>query len=100
MRCFEFLSNRQRQVVFFCFASVLLVTSVNAEEEWLSRSQRILNALDGQAKPTWLEGNPYQLEANRQAMEMMQNSNAMQSISASSNPLDKAVIPHPGNRSK
>ncbi|MBS4050660.1 MAG: conjugal transfer protein [Methylomonas sp.] len=96
MRYFEFLSNRPRKVVFFCLANVLLVTSVNAEEEWLSRSQRILNTLDGQAKPAWLEGNPYQSEANRQALEMMRNSNAMQSISASSNPLDKTVIPHPG----
>jgi len=96
MRYFESLSNRLRQVVFFCLANVLLVASVNAEEEWLSRSQRILNALDGQAKPAWLEGNAYQLEANRQAMEMMQNSKAMQSIPASSNPLDKTVIPHPG----
>lgn len=96
MRYFEFLSNRPRKVVFFCLANVLLVASVNAEEEWLSQSQRILNALDGQAKPAWLNGNPYQLEANRQAMEMQQNSNAMRSISASSNPLDKTVIPHPG----
>lgn len=95
MRYFEFLSNRSRKVVFICLANVLLVASVNAEEEWLSRSQRILNALDGQAKPAWLEGNPYQSEANRQAMEMVQNSKAMQSISASSNPLDKTVIPHP-----
>jgi len=95
MRCFDFLSNHLRQVVFFCLANVLLVASVKAEEEWLSRSQRILNALDGQAKPAWLNGDPYQLEANRQAMEMVQNSKAMQSISASSNPLDKTVIPHP-----
>ncbi|QPK61665.1 conjugal transfer protein [Methylomonas sp. LL1] len=96
MRYFESLSNRPCQVVFFCLANVLLVASVNAEEEWLSRSQRILNALDGQAKPAWLNGNPYQLEANRQALEVIQNSNAMQSISASSNPLDKTVTPHPG----
>lgn len=96
MRYFDFLSNRPRKVMFFCLANVLLVASVNAEEEWLSRSQRILNALDGQAKPAWLEGHPYQSEANQQAMEMMQNSNAMQSISASSNPLDKTVTPHPG----
>ncbi len=96
MRYFDLLSNRRRQVVFFCLANALLVASVNAEEEWLSRSQRILNALDGQAKPAWLEGNAYQLEANRQAMEMMQKSNAMHSISASSNPLDKTVIPHSG----
>lgn len=96
MRYFESLSNRPRQVVFFCLANVLLVASVNAEEEWLSRSQRILNALDGQAKPAWLEGNAYQLEANQQAMEMMQNLKGMQSISASSNPLDKTEVPHPG----
>jgi conjugal transfer pilus assembly protein TraW len=96
MRCFDFLPNRPRKVVFFCLANVLLVASVNAEEEWLSRSQRILNALEGQAKPAWMEGNAYQLEANQQALEMMRNSNAIQSISASSNPLDKTVVPHPG----
>ncbi|WP_445366680.1 TrbC family F-type conjugative pilus assembly protein [Methylomonas sp. BW4-1] len=96
MRYFDFLPSRPRKVVFFCLANVLLVASVKAEEEWLSRSQRILHALDGQAKPAWLEGNPYQSEANRQALELIQNSNAMQSISASSNPLDKTVIPHPG----
>lgn len=96
MRYFDFLSNRPRKVVFFCLANVLLVASVNAEEEWLSRSQRILNALDDQAKPAWMNGNPYQSEANRQAMEMMQNLKAMRSISASSNPLDKTEVPHPG----
>jgi conjugal transfer pilus assembly protein TraW len=96
MHCFDFLTNRPRKVVFFCLANVLLVASVNAEEEWLSRSQRILNALDGQAKPAWMNGNPYQSEANRQALEMMQSLKAMQSISASSNPLDKTEVPHPG----
>lgn len=96
MRYFKFLSNRPRKVVFFCLANALLVASVNAEEEWLSRSQRILNALDGQAKPAWLEGNAYQLEANRQSLEVIQNSNAIQSISSSVTPFDKPVVTHHG----
>ncbi|MGY6275298.1 TrbC family F-type conjugative pilus assembly protein [Methylomonas sp. MgM2] len=96
MRCFEFLSHRPRQIVFICLANVLLIASVHAEEAWLSRSQRILHALEGQDTPVWLNGNPYQLEANRQAMELMQNAKAIPSISASSNPLDKTLGPNPG----
>lgn len=95
MRCFELLSNRPLRVVFICLANGLLMVSVHAEEAWLSRSQRILHALEGQTKPTWLNGNPHQLKANRQAMELMQNAKAIPSTSASSNPLDKTLGPNP-----
>ena len=43
----------------------------HAEEEWLTRSQNILNALEGQTRPAWLDSNPYQAEAKKQALEIV-----------------------------
>ena len=43
----------------------------HAEEEWLTRSQNILNALEGQTRPAWLDSNPYQAEAKRQALDIV-----------------------------
>ena len=43
---------------------------VHAEEDWLSHSQNILNALEGQTRPAWLGSNPHQNEARQQALEI------------------------------
>ena len=43
----------------------------HAEEEWLTRSQNILNALEGQHRPAWLDSNPHQAEAKRQALDIV-----------------------------
>lgn len=42
----------------------------HAEEDWLSHSQNILNALEGQPRPAWLDSNPHQNEARQQALEI------------------------------
>ncbi|WP_228375633.1 MULTISPECIES: TrbC family F-type conjugative pilus assembly protein [Methylomonas] len=47
---------------------------VTAEEAWLTRSQQLLNTLQGQAKPAWLENNPHQLEARQQVLELFNTS--------------------------
>ena len=50
---------------------------VQAEEEWLTRSQNILNALEGQTRPTWLDSNPHQAEAKQQALDIINASKPM-----------------------
>ena len=49
----------------------------HAEEEWLTRSQNILNALEGQTRPAWLDSNPYQAEARQQALDILNASKPM-----------------------
>jgi conjugal transfer pilus assembly protein TraW len=50
----------------------LLIQSVaQAEEDWLTRSQHILDRLEGQPRPAWLDSNPHQAEANRQALDIV-----------------------------
>jgi conjugal transfer pilus assembly protein TraW len=44
---------------------------VQAEEDWLARSRAILNAVEHQARPAWLDGNPATTDARRQAMETL-----------------------------
>jgi conjugal transfer pilus assembly protein TraW len=46
----------------------------HADEEWLTRSQNILNTLEGQPRPAWLDSNPYQADAQRQASEILNSS--------------------------
>ena len=45
---------------------------VQAEQDWLARSRAILNAVEHQARPAWLDGNPATTDARRQAMETLQ----------------------------
>jgi conjugal transfer pilus assembly protein TraW len=42
-----------------------------AEEDWLARSQHILERLEGQPRPDWLNSNPHQAEANLQALDIV-----------------------------
>jgi conjugal transfer pilus assembly protein TraW len=52
---------------------VILLThgAAQAEEDWLTRSQTILERLEGQPRPDWLNSNPHQAEANQQALELV-----------------------------
>lgn len=59
----------------------------DAGEEWLTRSQNILNALEGQTRPAWLDGNPYQAETNRQALDIINGSKPI-ALSTASNALE------------
>lgn len=52
--------------------AILLIQSLaQAEEDWLARSQAILDRLEGQPRPDWLNSNPHQAEANLQALELV-----------------------------
>jgi conjugal transfer pilus assembly protein TraW len=52
-------------------ATLLIQSLAHAEEDWLARSQAILESLEGQPKPDWLDSNPHQAEANQQALDLV-----------------------------
>ena len=56
---------------------------VHADEEWLTRSQNILNTLEGQSRPAWLDSNPYQADAQQQASEILNGAKPLGLDSAS-----------------
>ena len=47
---------------------------VRAEEDWLARSRAILNAVENQPRPAWLDTNQVSINARQQAMETLQGS--------------------------
>jgi conjugal transfer pilus assembly protein TraW len=69
MRC-----RSDRSLLFLAVALLSLGRGipVQAEEDWLERSQAILNAVEQQARPAWLDGNPAANDARRQARETLQ----------------------------
>jgi conjugal transfer pilus assembly protein TraW len=77
MRCFEPYKFpwRLTAVCLYCWFSV---QSVQAEEAWLQRSQAILQTLEGQARPDWLNGQSEQLDVKRQAKQVLEASQANQ----------------------
>ncbi|PKD38318.1 conjugal transfer protein [Methylomonas sp. Kb3] len=52
--------------------------AVQAEESWLQRSQTILQALEGQPRPEWLNGQADQRDMKRQAQQVLKASQAIQ----------------------
>jgi conjugal transfer pilus assembly protein TraW len=74
MRSFKhtLYSRLVRRMSGFIMLATLLIQSVaQAEEDWLVRSQAILDRLEGQPRPVWLDSNPHQAEANGQALELV-----------------------------
>jgi conjugal transfer pilus assembly protein TraW len=64
-------SRSVRRMSGFIMLATLLIQSVaQAEEDWLTRSQHILDRLEGQPRPDWLNSNPHQAEANGQALDL------------------------------
>jgi conjugal transfer pilus assembly protein TraW len=61
----------RRMSGFIMLATLLIQTVAHAEEDWLARSQHILDRLEGQPRPAWLDSNPHQAEANRQALDIV-----------------------------
>jgi conjugal transfer pilus assembly protein TraW len=53
------------------------VHAVQAEEAWLQRSQAILQALEGQPLPDWLNGQTEQLDMKGQAQQVLEASQAI-----------------------
>jgi conjugal transfer pilus assembly protein TraW len=65
-------SSSVRRMSGFIMLAILLTQDVAlAEEDWLARSQHILDRLEGQSRPGWLDSNPYQAEANGQALDLV-----------------------------
>jgi conjugal transfer pilus assembly protein TraW len=56
---------------FIMLAILLTHGAAQAEEDWLTRSQAILDRLERQSRPAWLDSNPHQAEANQQALELV-----------------------------
>ncbi|WP_229427603.1 TrbC family F-type conjugative pilus assembly protein [Methylomonas fluvii] len=52
--------------------------TVKAEEAWLQRSQAILQALEGQPRPDWLNGQTAPLDLKRQAMQVFETAQSIQ----------------------
>ena len=77
MRCFDLPQNPWRQSVV-CLLCWFGVQTIQAEEAWLQRSQAIMQALEGQARPDWLNGQSEQLDIKRQAQHILKGSQAMQ----------------------
>jgi len=77
MRCFDRPQNtwRQSAVCLLCWFNV---QAVYAEEAWLQRSQTILQALEGQPRPGWLNGKSEHLDVKREAQQMLEASQAIQ----------------------
>jgi conjugal transfer pilus assembly protein TraW len=74
MRFFEHAlqSRSVRRMSGFIMLAILLAQDVaQAEEDWLARSQHILDRLEGQPRPAWLNSNPHQAEANGQALDVV-----------------------------
>jgi conjugal transfer pilus assembly protein TraW len=77
MHCFDRSQSpwRQSVVCLFCWFSV---QAVQAEEAWLQRSQAIMQALEVQPRPDWLDGQSEQLDVKRQAQQVLDASQAIQ----------------------
>jgi conjugal transfer pilus assembly protein TraW len=61
----------RRMSGFIMLATLLIQSAAQAEEDWLTRSQAILDRLEGQPRPAWLDSNPHQGEANGQALDIV-----------------------------
>ncbi|WP_445368147.1 TrbC family F-type conjugative pilus assembly protein [Methylomonas sp. BW4-1] len=99
MRCFDRSQGpwRQSVVCLFCWVSV---QAVQAEEAWLQRSQAILQALEGQARPDWLNGQAEQLDVRRQVQQVLEASQAIQTgaLSTGSTTLARGLLTTPSNK--
>jgi conjugal transfer pilus assembly protein TraW len=76
MRCFDRPQHSWRQsvVCLFCWVSL---QAVQAEEAWLQRSQAIIQALEGQPRPDWLNSQDEQLDVKRQVQQVLDASQAI-----------------------
>ena len=99
MRCFDRSQGpwRQSVVCLFCWFSV---QAVQAEEAWLQRSQAILQALEVQPRPDWLNGQSEQLDVKRQAQQVFEASQAIQTeaLSTGSTKLASGLSTAPSNK--
>lgn len=76
MRCFNRPLHFWLQSAL-CFLSWFSVQTAQAEEAWLQRSQAIMQALEGQPRPDWLNGQSEQLDVKRQLLQILNTSQAI-----------------------
>ena len=82
MRCFDRPLNLWLQSAL-CFLCCFSVQTIQAEEAWLRHSQAILQALEGQPRPEWLNGQTEPLELKRQAMQVFETAQSIQNSALS-----------------
>lgn len=78
MPCFDLPQKPWCQSVV-CLLCWFGVQPIQAEEAWLQRSQTILQALEGQPRPDWLNGQDEQLDVKPQAQQVFEASQAKRS---------------------
>ncbi|WP_445369510.1 TrbC family F-type conjugative pilus assembly protein [Methylomonas sp. BW4-1] len=77
MRCFD-RTQRPWHLSAVCLFGWFSAHTVQAEEAWLQRSQAIMQALEGQSRPDWLNGQSEQLDMKRQAQQVLEASQVIQ----------------------
>jgi conjugal transfer pilus assembly protein TraW len=82
MRCSDRTLTRQIRPII-CLAIGFSVCPVNADDAWLTRSQSILQALEGQPTPDWLNGKMEQPDLKRQAMQVFGTAQSIQNSALS-----------------
>ncbi len=99
MRCFDQTLARQIRSVFCLILGVPFFPAF-AEEAWLTRSQAILQALEGQPRPDWLNGQSEQLDVKRQAQQVFEASQAIRAdaLSTRSTKLASGLPTTPSNK--
>ncbi|MGY6273988.1 TrbC family F-type conjugative pilus assembly protein [Methylomonas sp. MgM2] len=99
MRCFDRSQHpwRQSVVCLFCWFSV---QAVQAEEAWLQRSQAIMQALESQPRPDWLNGQAEQLDIKRQAQQALEASQSIRAdaLSTRTTKLESGLPATPSNK--
>jgi len=96
MHCFDRSHRpwRQSAVCLLCWFSV---HTVQAEEAWLERSQAILQALEGQPRPEWLNGQTDQQDMKHQARQVLEASQAIQAEALSTGS-ENVHLTNPSNK--
>lgn len=99
MRCFDPPQFRRRHSAV-CLLCWFVVQAVQAEEAWLQRSQAILQTLESQPRPAWLNGQSEQLDMKRQAQQVLEASQAIQTeaLSTRSTKLASGLSTTPSNK--
>lgn len=82
MRCFDKPPHLWLHSAL-CFLCGFTVQTVQAEEAWLQRSQAIMQALEGQPRPEWLNGQTEPLELKRQARQVFETAQSIQNAALS-----------------
>lgn len=82
MRCFDKPPQLWLHSVL-CFLCGVTVQTVEAEEAWLQRSQAIMQALEGQPRPEWLNGQAEPLELKRQVKQVFETAQSIQNAALS-----------------